>query len=147
MEKKSVFTKILAIAGTILVWLSILAPVFFSMILFIQRHVLHFDFLMTAELFPVTLAGVGLLLWASWRAHTSQRLIVWGIALATFMLVGGAVIARITGLATGETEPAGWQWALVLASIAGYTLALIIIGLGGISLVGDLFKSPRSQAS
>jgi hypothetical protein len=147
MKKKNMFTKIMAIAGTVLVWLPILAPILFSAASFIQRRVFRFDYLMPAELFSVALVGTGLLLWASWRAKSRQKLIGWGIALAAVMLVGGAVIARVTGLATGETEPTGWQWALVLTALAGYSLSLIIIGLGGIRLVGDVFKSDRNPAS
>jgi hypothetical protein len=147
MRKRDVFTKILAIVGAALVWLPILAPILFSATSFIQRRVFRFDYLMPAELFPLALVGTGLLLWASWRAKSRQRLISSGIALAATMLVGGAVIARVTGLATGEIEPTGWQWALVLAALAGYSISLVIIGIGGIRLVGDLFKSDRNPAS
>ena len=46
----------------------------------------------------------------------------------------------VTGLASGETEPGGWQWVLVLASLAIYSLALAAVGVGGILLLRDLFK-------
>ena len=70
MENKGVLTKILAIAGTVLVWLPILAPILFTTIRFIQRHMFRFDYLMSAELFPAVLVGGGILLWAALRAHS-----------------------------------------------------------------------------
>jgi hypothetical protein len=42
-------------------------------------------------------------------------------------------------LASGETETGGWQWILVLASLGTYSLALVVIGIGGVLLVRDLF--------
>ncbi len=56
------------------------------------------------------------------------------------MLVGGQVIASVSGLASGEIEPQGIWWMLVLASLALYDLAVILIGVGGVLLIRDLFK-------
>ncbi len=53
------------------------------------------------------------------------------------------MLAVVTGLASGETEPVGWWWALVVASIAVYSLALVAIGVGGVLLLSDLFKPSR----
>ena len=53
------------------------------------------------------------------------------------------MLAVVTGLASGETEPAGWWWALVLASIVVYALVLIAIGIGGLLLLRDLFRTPQ----
>lgn len=144
MEKKGILTKILAIVGTVLVWLPILAPVMFSMAAIIEARVFRFDYLMPAELFPVALVGGGLLIWAALRARSHLRLIGWGLGIAVGLLVGGQVLAVVTGLASGETEPAGWWWALALASIVVYTLALVIIGVGGLLLLRDIFKPPQS---
>jgi hypothetical protein len=140
MEKKGVLTKILAITGTVLVWLPLLAPVLFSAARIIQGRIFRFDYLMPAELFPVALAGGGLLIWGALRARAQRRLIGWGLGIAAGLLVGGQALAVVTGLASGETEPAGWQWALVLTSIGVYALALVGTGVGGILLLRDLFK-------
>jgi hypothetical protein len=142
LEKKGVFTKILAITGTVLAWLPILAPVFFSVIALIAIQVFRFDYLMPAELFPVALVGGGLLLWAALRARSRQRLVGWGLAVAAGLLVGSQALAVVTGLASGETEPGGWWWALVLILLAGYSLTLVVIGIGGVLLLRDLFKPP-----
>ena len=53
MHKINALTKTLAIAGTILVWLPVLAPVLVSLWLFIQRGDFHFDYLIPAEVFPI----------------------------------------------------------------------------------------------
>jgi hypothetical protein len=143
MKGKNIFTKILAIAGTALVWFPILAPILFSMIAILTRRMFRFDYLMPAELFPTALAGGGLLLWAALRARSRRRLIGWGLGLAVGLLVGGQALAVVTGLASGESEPTGVWWALVLASLAIYSLALVAMGVGGVLLLRDLLTPQR----
>ena len=140
MAKKDIFTKVLAIVGTVLVWIPVLAPVLFSTLGFISRRVFRFDYLMPAELFPVALVGGGLLLWAALRARSRRGLIGWGLGIAVGFLVGGQALAVVTGLASGATEPTGWRMALVLGSLGVYALALVVMGVGGVLLVRDLFK-------
>jgi hypothetical protein len=60
------------------------------------------------------------------------------------LLFGGQALAVVTGLASGEIEPAGIWWILVLASLGIYSLALVIVGLGGALILRDLFKGPRA---
>ena len=143
MDKRGVLTKILAVTGTVLVWFPILAPVLLSLALFISRGIFRLDYLMPAELFLVALAGGALLIWAALRARARWALIGWGLGIAAGMLVGGQALAVATGLASGETEPAGWPWALVLASLAILWLALIVVDIGAVLLVRDLLKTPR----
>jgi hypothetical protein len=140
MKKKDILTKILAIAGTGLVWFPVLAPVLLSMVVFAHDRRFRFDFLVPAELFPLVLIGGGLLLWAALRRRARRGLIGGSLAVAAGMLIGGQVLAMVTGLASGETEPAGFWWGLVLASIFVYWLALLGMGVGGIGLLIDLFK-------
>jgi hypothetical protein len=146
MEKRGALTKTLAIAGTLLVWFPILAPVLFSVTMIIQARIFRFDYLMPAELFPAALVGGAALLWAALRARLRRRPIAWSLGVAVALLVGSQVLAVVTGLASGETEPAGWPWALVLASLAGYALALVAMGVGGALLLRDLFRISRSPA-
>ncbi len=143
VEKKDILTKALAIVGTALVWFPILAPAAISALGFIAKGIFRFDYLMPAELFPTARVGGGLLLWAALRARSRRAIIGWGLVAAVGFLVGGQALAVATGLASGDAEPAGWQWALVLASIGIYSLALVVIAVGGVLLVRDLFKSPR----
>lgn len=141
VENKNLFTKILAFAGTTLIGFPILAPVLISVIVFLSRRVFRFDFLMPAELFPVALFGGILLLWAAIRARARRSLIGVGLGIATGLLVGGQALAVATGLASGETAPKGGWWALVVASLVIYSLALIAMCVGGVLLLRDLFKS------
>jgi len=145
MEKRGMLTKILTIVGTALVWFPILAPVLLSVALLVKERVFRFDYLMPAELFLFALAGGGLLIWAALRARLRWRLIGWGLAIALGLLMGGQALAVLTGLASGETEPVGLWFALVLASIVGFSLALVGIGIGGLLLLRDLFKTPQSS--
>jgi hypothetical protein len=140
MEKINVLTKILAIAGEVLAWFPLLAPVLLSIAAFNTTHIFRFDYLMPAELFLVALVGGGLLLWAALRARAHYKAIAWGLGLAIAFLVGGQILAVVTGLASGETEPGGWQWVLVLGSLVLYSLALVDMGIGGILLLRDQFK-------
>ena len=143
MAKTGVVTKALAVAGTVLVWLPILAPVLFAAAFRIQAGMFRFDYLMPAELFPVALAGGCLLLWAAVRARARRGLIGGSLAGAVVLPVAGQALATVTGLASGRTEPAGWPWALVLASLALYIMALIVLGVSGVLLLHDLFKAGR----
>ncbi len=139
MGKNDALTKILAIVGTGLVWLPILAPILFSLIRFMEMGGFMFDYLMPAEGFPLVLVGGGLLIWAAIRAKSHVRWMAWMLGIAVVLLIGGQALAVVTGLASGEIEPTGWQWFLVLATLAGYTFAVIGMGIGGIRLINYLF--------
>ncbi|MDO9302224.1 MAG: hypothetical protein Q7T89_12610 [Anaerolineales bacterium] len=142
MEKKDVFTKILAILGTILIWFPVLAPLILAVGSLTRAGMFRFDYLMPAELFPSALLGGILLVWASMRARSYRKLIGWGVVIAVILLFGGQALAVVTGLASGETEPTTLLMALVLGPILIYALALAVVGVGGILLVRDLFKHP-----
>jgi len=141
MKKKGILTKVLAIVGTALVWIPVLAPILFAAASLIQAGMFRFDYLMPAEIFPIALAGGCLLLWAALRARARRGLIGGSLAGAVILPVAGQALASVTGLASGRTEPTGWPWALVLASLALYVLALVILGVGGALLLRDLFKT------
>jgi hypothetical protein len=145
MKNKGTFTKILTIVGIVLVWFPLLAPIIFSVGLYTRARVFHFDYLMPAELFPFALAGGLLLIWAAIRARSQRGLIGWGLGIAAGLLVGGQALAVATGLASGETEATGWQWALVLGSLIAYILALIAVGVGGVLLLRDLYR-PKQES-
>lgn len=140
MKKTGLFTKVLAIVGVVLVWFPIVATVVTAAAGSIRSRTLRFDYLMPAELFPVVLAGAGLLLWAALRARSRREAIGWGLAMILALLIGGQALAVASGLASGETEPAGWAWALVIASLVGYTLALVELGIAGLLLLRDVFQ-------
>jgi len=145
-DKRDVFTKILVIVGAILVWIPLLAPVLFAGIALIESGVFRFDYLMPAELFFLALIGGVLLIWAALRARARRALIGGGFAAAVGLPVVGQVIASVTGLASGDVEPGGWQWALVVGALVAYCLALVVLGVDGILLLYDLFHKPRPSA-
>jgi hypothetical protein len=142
MDRKDVLTRLLAVVGTILVWIPILFAVLTSIVGTISSRVFRFDYLMPAELSPIAFVGALLLLWAALRARSHQRLIGWGFGGAVAFLGGGQLYAVVSGLASGATEPTGWAWALVITLIALYSLALIEIGIAGILLVKKV-HSPK----
>ncbi len=142
MEKRDVFTKILAIFGTVLVWIPVLSPFILGLGSLAVDGKFRFDYLMPAELFLSALFGGLLLFWASMRAHSHRKLIGWGLVAAVALLAGGQGLAVVTGLASGETEPTTGLIALVLAPILIYALLLAAVGVGGALLIRDLYKHP-----
>ena len=133
--KKTTLTKILAITGTLLSSLSIVAPFFFSTIFLFRSGRFHFDYLMPAELFPLVLVGGGLLLWAAIRAHSQVKLIGWSFGLAIFLLFASQALAVATGLASGEIENISPWMAVVMGGITGYTLMVFLLAIGGFLLI------------
>ena len=143
MVGKGVFTNILAVLGTALVWFPILAPVLLSAALLFRSHTFRLDYLMPAELFPAALLGGALLFWAALRMRSRRRLIGWGIAFAVSWLVGGQALAEVSGIASGRAQPVGWVMGLIIASLVIYVLAVAAVGVAGILLLRDLFKPAR----
>lgn len=148
MENKGRITKSLALIGVGLVWFPFLVMILTARMGVPGGRGLQVDYLIPAELFPFVLIGCGSLVWAALRARTRRGLIVWGVAFAVVALVGGQVLALLTGLDSGEIEPTGAWFAIVAASLAIYTLALVEIGVAGVMLVRDLFRQSvgRSDA-
>lgn len=120
MTKKDLFTKVLAIIGTALVWFPILAPIVLSAIRFVEVRMFRFDYLMPAELFPFALVGGGLLLWADIRARAYHAIIGWGLGIAVGSLAGSqslAVGARSGGPCCLFTGARGhWHWRRVVSA-------------------------------
>ena len=141
MERRNIFTKVLAVAGTALAWAPILFMILISVVRTAQTGILRADFLIPAELFPVELAGALLLLWAALRARAYSKHIGYALLAAAVFLIGGQAVAVVSGLASGETEPTGILWTVVIASIVLYTLALVQVCIAGILLLRRLFRN------
>lgn len=140
MENKGTLTKILAVAGTILAWLPILAPILFSAVLLVRAHIFRVDYLMPAELFFLVIIGGGLLLWAAVRSRLNWKLFGWTLGIAAALFFGMQALAVVTGLADGSTPMGGWQWMLVLGALALYIVTVVVIAVGGVLLLRDIFK-------
>lgn len=143
MKNKSTLTRVLAIGGTVFVWLPILAPIAFSIPFLIRSGQYRLDYLMPAELAFLVLIGAALLIWAAIRAHSRVRFFCWTVAAALILLFGSQGVAVLTGLASGRIEAAGWQFGIVLAMMIGYDLAVVVLGIGGIKLIMDIIKQSR----
>jgi hypothetical protein len=144
MRARELVAKTLATTGTVLAWFPTAATLGLAAAGSLASGAVRFDYLMPAELFPAGLAGGALLLVGALLARARRALIGLSLGLAVTCLVGGQALAVVTGLASGEIEPAGWPWAMVLASLALYALALVAMGIGGILLLRDLF-GPRAS--
>ncbi len=140
MENKNTFTRILAVGGTVLLGLPLVAPLIFSLLLLARSGIFRFDYLMPAELFPLVLIGGGLLIWASVRARRRVNLIGGSMAAAFALLIGSQLVAMFSGLASGAIEPAGPWWVVSLGGILLYELALVAVFIGGVFLLRDLFR-------
>ena len=143
MKNTGTLTKILAITGTVLAWLPVLAPTVFAIGSLIERGRFLFDYLTPAEVFPVVLAAWALLLWAALRAGRRSRLVIGCILIAGVALVGGLVFAKVTGLADGRIGMDSWQFVVTLSAILVYDLAVVAAGVTGILLLTDLYKKNR----
>ncbi len=143
MSNKGNLTKSLSIVGTALAWFPIVAPLLSSAGAFMGERVFRLDYLMPAELFPATLVGGALLLWAAARAQSNSRLIGWALAVAAAMLFGGQGFAMVTGIASGQAGPADWLLAILVGTLVIYTAAVVAMGVGGVLLLRELFGPAR----
>lgn len=132
MGKKDTLSKILAIVGTVLVWIPILAPVVLGFISLGTDGIYRFDYLMPAELGILAFGGGALLLWAAIRAKSRRGIIVSGLGIAA-----GSIAVL---MAFGDVEPGSLQWAIVVGLLIAYSLAIVVMGVGGVLLWRDLFK-------
>jgi len=142
MTKKIVISKVLAIIGTVMVWLPILVMLVTGVIGSIERNRLMVDYLIPAELFPLVGIGGLLLILAAVLARSQRKWIIWSFAAMIFVLVLGQVIAMVSGLASGRIEPTGFWWMLVISMMILYIVAIIFLGIGGVKLIVCLFKKP-----
>jgi hypothetical protein len=132
MEKKDALSKILAIIGTVLVWIPILAPVVLGFVSLGMDGVYRFDYLMPAELGLSAFAGGALLLWAAIRAKTRRGIIAWGLGIAA-----GSITVL---MAFGDVEPDSLEWAIAVGLLISYSLAIVAMDVGGVLLWKDLFE-------
>lgn len=139
-EKKDILSRFLALLGVILVWLPLLAPILFGLVSLVSHGVFRLDYLMPAELFPLTIAGGGMLVWAAVRARSHARWIGWSLGLAAGLLVAVQAVSEVSGLASGKTEPGGFWWAVVMAGFALFVLADLFLAVGGTSLLRNFFR-------
>jgi len=140
MKNKSLISKIIAITGTILVWIPIIAPVLLTIIFLIIKGRFAFDFLMPMELIFLVIIGAILLIISSIIMKFKWKII--GISLGTIIsiFILGQFIAEITGIASGETEMTTTLYFIMITFVIIYIISLIILGISGIKLVKKFLK-------
>ena len=132
--------KVLALAGTVLVWLPILLTILSSGFGLIIRRSFHLDFLMPAELFPLAFVGALTLVLMAFKARCRRKAVAFSGALMVVFFACVLFVPLATGLASGATPPEGWPWALSLLSLALYAAAMVLTGVAGTILTRDLFR-------
>ena len=85
-----------------------------------------------ADLFPFSLLGACLVVWASLRAHSHRAVIIGSLAVS----LCSAVIATVR--ISGQSTPTPAEMSILLGSIVGYWAGLMIACLGATSLVRSL---------
>ncbi len=136
MEKKKVFSFVLAIAGTVLVWLPVLFMIVTGVAGSISAHELLVDYMLPAELGFLVIAGAATLLWAAIRERSYIKPIAISAGLALIMIVGCMSVASLSGLASGRVTEAQAPWAMnmTMGLLFGYDLMVFLLGLFGLML-------------
>ena len=131
MGKRELLARILAILGTVLVVLPLIVPFLFSLRWIGSRVGWRLDYLMPFEVYPVTLAGAALLVWAALRAHTYRGAVGITIGVMLGSLVLSGLAAQLTGIANSVEQLETWRYVLT-AGLGGISLlaqaALVVVG-------------------
>jgi hypothetical protein len=139
MEKNGRFLKILAVAGTVLVWIPLVAPILLSIPVTVSTGTLRFDYLMPAELSPFSFFGGLMLAVAAFLARSYRKPILWSLIISVIALAGGQIYAVVSGLASGAVAAEGLPWAVVLTLLTIYIAALLVLCLAALRLTRNLF--------
>jgi hypothetical protein len=140
MNERSRLTTVLALLGTVAVWLPVVLMLLTSATGSARAGFFRMDYLIPAELFPAIFVGGGLLVFAAIRARRRSRLIEGSFTAAVLALILSQAVATVSGLASGATPPAGPAWILTLLLLAIYDLSVVLTGTGGVLLVRDLSR-------
>jgi len=138
---------VLATTGAVLVF----APYAFLLVTtpihLVAARTWAMDYLIPAELYPVSLAGGALVIWAALRMKVRRLSLAISLGVSALFLVGVQGIAMATGLASGENAAAGWRLALVLGALAVSYAATLALGIGGILLAREAFRRRRAAGA
>jgi hypothetical protein len=140
------FDLVLAVLGTALAALPIVATLLTSVLGSTAAGRFLMDFLMPAELAPAAFGGGALLLLVAVRTHRRRVTLggSLGLALAAFAAMSAAAVW--TGLASGEVPPRGAPLVLVIGLLVLYTVAVVALAVEGGRLVRDLHVAARRLA-
>lgn len=146
MGKKLLLSKILAIAGTVL----LLFPIVFMLVTgiagSIRRGQLMVDYMLPAELGIVVISGALSVLVAAIFAKRYVKCVVWTIAATVVLIAACTGLAAASGMASGrvsETE-VPVVFAIVIGSLIAFDVAVALLGVLGILLCIALFKKAKT---
>ena len=141
MGKHDALAKTLAIVGTLLVVLPLVAPLALSLRSIGRPGGYRLDYLMPFEVYPVTLVGMLMIVWASFRARLHKRAVGITIAVMLGALVLAGVAAQVTGIAQSVEQLETWRYVLTAGLGVVSILAQIALAVVGGMLVKDLFTA------
>ncbi len=139
----TLFDRALAIVGTLFAWLPIVATVALPLLASNDTGTFRIDWLMPAGMFVFYGVGAAMLVLVAVGTHRHRRLVVGSVAVAVVTLLAAQGLALVGGLASGQSEPTGWSWALALALLAVHTVAVIATGIAGVRLSWTLLRARR----
>ncbi len=142
MKTKRVAARILAVVGTVLVWFPIAFMAITSFLRLIETGQVRIDFLLPFELFPATLAGILMVMAAALLTRTLHVPILWLTGGLAVILAGGALFAKVSGLAAG-TDEEPWSIAVLTAIMVLAILVIAAIGVFGILLAIRLIQNGK----
>lgn len=146
MGKRDALTKTLAVAGTVLVALPLLAPFLLGLVSIGRLGGFRLDYLMPFEVYPVTVVGMILLAWAAMRAKIRQRAVMICIAVMLGGLLLLSVSAQATGIADSEVTLETWRYVVTSAfGVMSLVAQLALVAYGWL-LGRDLMAEHRRLA-
>jgi hypothetical protein len=141
MVRTGGLTKVVAIAGTSLLWL----PVALMVVLMAQGvsnevGLLPFFVVGAMDVFPLVVLGGCLLLWATLRACSHRRVVAWSLA--------APLVSTVSGIVWSQPIPiGGWSLVIMTGLLIVYWLGLVLAGAAGTHLVRSLFSRSSVQTA
>jgi hypothetical protein len=137
MSRRDATTKTIATIGSVVVALPIVAPLVLGLRFAGGPVGYRVDYLMPFEVYPVTVVGMILVVWAAMRAHAHRR----GVWLSIAGMIGGILLAgisaQVTGIANSVETLARWKYVLTAALGAGSLVAQVALIVMGFLIVRD----------
>jgi hypothetical protein len=137
------WARILAVSGTVLTGLPLVAPVLLAIGAVVRGALPRLDYLMPGELVALVLAGATALVAAAVLGRRAQGATAICLALIVLLFVLVGVAADATGLASGATRAEGWPLLFVGGVYALYVLAVVAETFIGVLLCRRFFARAR----
>ena len=146
MGKKLLLSKILAIAGTVLLLFPILAMLVTGIVGSLRRGWIMVDYMLPAELGIVVIAGAASVLVAAILAKKYVKCVVWTIVATVGLIAACTGLAAVTGLASGrvQTPEVPVIYGIVIGALIAFDVAVALLGVLGILLSKALFKKAET---